>query len=76
MTHPVHGLTPPTTLLRLPEVCRRLGIARSEVYRRVQAGLLPAPVKIGKRASAWVEAEIEAAAQRMIRASRAREGAV
>lgn len=31
-------------LLRLPEVCRRTGYSRSEVYRRVHAGTFPAPI--------------------------------
>lgn len=47
-------------LLRLPEVCRRVALSRSEVYRRVAAGDFPAPVKLGERASAWNSAEIDA----------------
>lgn len=46
------------TLLRLPEVCRRTGCSRSEIYRRVQAGTFPPPIKLGERASAWAEHEV------------------
>jgi prophage regulatory protein len=57
------NLTPATgnlTLLRLPEVCRRTGCRRSSIYRGVQAGTFPAPIKLGERASAWAEHEVAA----------------
>ena len=47
-------------LLRLPEVCRRTGKKRSSIYREISAGAFPAPVKLGERASAWPEHEIDA----------------
>lgn len=46
-------------LLRLPEVKARTGLSRSEPYRRIAIGSLPAPIKIGARASAWSSLEIE-----------------
>ena len=52
--------TGPLTLLRLPEVCRRTGKKRSSLYRDIVAGSFPAPVKVGERASAWVDGEISA----------------
>lgn len=48
------------TLLRLRDVCRRTGLSRSEIYRRVTSHQFPAPVKVGERASAWPEHEITA----------------
>ncbi|HEY4583241.1 MAG TPA: AlpA family transcriptional regulator [Lysobacter sp.] len=49
------------TLLRLPEVCRRTGLSRSEIYRRIgSSGAFPAPIKLGERASAWPEHEVSA----------------
>lgn len=55
-------LSPPDTrevvLLRLREVCRRTGYSRSEIYRRVAAGDFPRPIKLGDRASAWIEYEV------------------
>lgn len=50
----------PSTLLRLPEVRRRTGISRSELYRRICAGTFPGPVKLGERASAWPADEVDA----------------
>jgi prophage regulatory protein len=49
-----------SALLRLPDVMRRTGHARSTVYLMVERGLLPKAVKISERASAWPESEIEA----------------
>ena len=50
----------PARLLRLREVRRRTGKSRSGIYRSVACGTFPAPVKLGERASAWVESEVEA----------------
>ena len=48
----------PLALLRLPEVCKRTGKKRSSIYREIAAGTFPGPVKLGERASAWVEHEV------------------
>lgn len=40
-------------LLREPEVAKLTGLSRSQRYRLVADGLFPAPVRIGKRVSAW-----------------------
>ncbi len=49
-------------LERLPRVKARTGLSRSEIYRRIAANppTFPAPVKLGERASAWVDGEISA----------------
>ncbi len=47
-------------LLRLPEVRRRTGRSRSEIYRGVAAGTFPKPVKLSERSSAWPEHEVAA----------------
>ena len=46
-------------LLRQPEVLHRVGLARSTIYRMMEAGTFPRPVKIGQRAVAWPESDIE-----------------
>ena len=48
------------SFLRLPQVCDRTGKPKSTVYREVGDGLLPPPVRIGERASAWPDDEIDA----------------
>ena len=40
-------------LLRLPEVLRLVGLAKSTVYDLIKAGLFPTPVIVGRRSVAW-----------------------
>ena len=56
-----------TTLLRLPEVIERTGLRRTSIYDRINAGLLPPPVKLGPRASAWPADEIDACNRALMR---------
>ena len=41
------------TLLRLPNVMRLTGLARSTIYKLIAAGEFPAPRKLTRRAVAW-----------------------
>ena len=59
-----------TTILRLPAVKARCGLARSTIYLRIAEGTFPKPVKLGARASGWVESELEAWLFRQIEQSR------
>lgn len=53
-------------LLRWPEVQKRVGICRSHAHQLAAKGQFPKPVKLGVRASAWIESEItEWVAQRI-----------
>ena len=47
-------------LLRLREVKEITGMGRSTVYRRMQEGDFPRPVKIGPAAVRWRESEVDA----------------
>ncbi|MCI2810409.1 helix-turn-helix transcriptional regulator [Eoetvoesiella caeni] len=51
--------TPPEHLIRIRPVMERTGKCRSAVYADIQAGTFPAPVKIGRNASAWLSSEID-----------------
>lgn len=46
-------------LLRLPEVRARVGLGRSSIYRKVDAGTFPEPKAVGERAVAWLESDID-----------------
>lgn len=46
-------------LLRLPDVMRQTGLRRAAIYARIREGIFPPPVKIGKRAVAWPESEVQ-----------------
>lgn len=48
------------SIIHLPEVCRRVGLARSTVWARISQGTFPEPVKLGPKRVGWVEAEIDA----------------
>ena len=58
------------SLIRLPEVLKRTGFGKAWVYRLISEGRFPAPVKIGVRAVAFVESEIDAWIQSVIETSR------
>jgi len=49
-----------TGFLRLPAVEALTGLKRSTLYARAAAGTFPKPYKLGPRASAWAQDEIEA----------------
>lgn len=44
---------------RRPTVEDMLGLSRSTIYRMMQDGEFPRPVKIGRRAVGWSSEEIE-----------------
>lgn len=46
-------------LIRLPEVRQRVGLSRSEIYRRIRRNAFPSPVRLGPQSSAWDSAEID-----------------
>ena len=46
-------------MLRLPTVLRRVGIARSHVYRRIEAEDFPRPVPLGQRVRRWASHEVD-----------------
>lgn len=47
------------SLIRIPEVQRRTGYSKAWIYRLIGEGKFPASVKIGTRAIAFVESEID-----------------
>ena len=46
-------------LLRLPAVLERTGLGRSALYVLMKAREFPRPLRIGARAVAWLEDEVE-----------------
>lgn len=47
-------------LIRLPEVMKRLGIAKSTVWLFVKQNKLPKPAKLSAKVTVWREADIDA----------------
>jgi prophage regulatory protein len=60
----------PTRLIRLPKVIQRTGYSRSSIYAKIALGEFPAPVNLGARAVAWIEAEIDQWISDRVNASR------
>lgn len=48
-----------TRFLRLPTVISLVGKSRTAIYRDIQAGAFPAPIRIGARSVAWDSTAIE-----------------
>ena len=46
-------------LLRLSEVQRIVGLKKTAIYSRVEAGLFPAPIKLSERCVRWRAEAIE-----------------
>ena len=46
-------------LLRLPEVRQRVGLSRTEIYRRIKRNTFPSPVRLGPQSRAWDSAAID-----------------
>lgn len=45
-------------LIRLKEVCRRVGLGKSMIYQMIREERFPAPYKISPFASRWSEREV------------------
>lgn len=61
---------PCTRLIRLSEVLERTGFGKAWIYRLISQNRFPQPVKIGIRAIAFVESEIDEWIQLTIENSR------
>jgi prophage regulatory protein len=48
------------TIVRFPAVKAATGLAKSTIYLRINEGLLPKPINLGRRLVGWPESEIAA----------------
>lgn len=48
------------TMLRRPDVEKRVGLSRSTLYNLMSRGLFPRPIRLSDRAVAWRSSDIEA----------------
>lgn len=51
---------PPGRFLRLSDVKLTTGLSRSHIYQLAAKGEFPKPIKLGEKASAWIESEVQA----------------
>ena len=54
-----HAYTSGTRIVRLPEVIHRTGFKRSSIYKMIQEGGFPKPIKLGSRAVGWDSRDID-----------------
>lgn len=50
----------PNDLLTVHDIVARLQLSRATVYRYVDEGLFPAPLRLGGGATRWVRGEVDA----------------
>jgi len=46
--------------IRLPEVVRRCGVAKSSIWLWARQGRFPSPIRVGPRVTVWRESEVAA----------------
>jgi prophage regulatory protein len=46
-------------ILRLPEVIRNTGLARSSIYEKIAAATFPAQITLGPKSVGWLESDIQ-----------------
>jgi len=56
--------------LRLPEVQERISLSKAQIYNLISIGEFPQQIKLGDRASAWLESEVDQWIDERIRVSR------
>lgn len=61
-----------TKLMRLPAVIERTGFSRSWIYELINQKQFPQPIKIGSRAVAFIEGEIDEWIEMLITKSRSK----
>ena len=64
------AMSMPSRLLRLPEVVARVGLRRSAIYARMSDGRFPKCRSLGPKCSVWVESEIDAWIDNVVRSGK------
>jgi prophage regulatory protein len=60
---------PETRLLRQPDVRKKYPLGRTRLYENIANGLFPKPVRLGARAVAWPNSEVDAVIAALIAGS-------
>lgn len=46
-------------IIRLPQVMDAVGLKKTAIYDLIKVGDFPAPIKLGSRASGWLESAVQ-----------------
>ena len=49
---------PEVNFLRLAQVKARVGMSKTQIYRLIQKGEFPSPLKLGSQSSVWPDSKI------------------
>ncbi|EML9492669.1 MULTISPECIES: helix-turn-helix transcriptional regulator [Enterobacteriaceae] len=63
-------MTDKKRFIRLPEVLERTGFSKAWIYRLISQNRFPKPIKLGERAIAFLENEIDDWIEQVIQSSR------
>lgn len=45
--------------IRMPDLRKKVGLSKSQIYKLIQQDEFPEPVKLGKKVSVWVDSEVD-----------------
>ena len=45
--------------IRMPDLRQKVGLSKSQIYKLIQQGEFPEPVKFGRKVSVWTDSEVE-----------------
>jgi prophage regulatory protein len=62
----IENLSHNEKVLRFPELKEKIGLSRSHVHALISRKKFPAPIKLGDRASGWLESDINEWLQKRI----------
>nr|WP_322624514.1 AlpA family transcriptional regulator [uncultured Flavobacterium sp.] len=46
-------------IMRLPQVIKDTGLARSTIYKKVKENSFPKPISLGAKSVGWLEADVQ-----------------
>lgn len=55
--------------IRLPDVCKKLGISRATLYRLIKDGRFPKSTRIADHINVWVLSDVEAWMEEQVKRS-------
>ena len=45
--------------IRMPDLRQKVGLSKSQIYKLIQQGEFPEPVKLGRKVSVWTDSDVE-----------------
>lgn len=57
----LNNTSPPVArIIRMRALTERVGLSKSEIYRRIKDGSFVKPISLGPRAVGWLESDVDA----------------